>query len=302
MANLNDDLDKAKSKRIKEQEASIRDAKQLLSPDAAREKEILTFLGLDAHIREVENKNRLHFINKVLEEKYEGKPYHISEIQGIGMKYRLFLKKANLYQGSIPNDLGKILLQLKEKHNLHIDYSDSSDKGKFYILAAPKLFLDYYPPKSKLNDLMDGARHSFISSARLSVDTDPALFYKADDEHYILIKNWGNNFNLLRRFYGYFTARFSRLRLIAFAAIPVALWIMWHVGVLVDSLWLPPLNGQGHSFWECATVFFYAVACAAAFVWYIFILASLLDTDKQYSLQQCATEYFYKKPNYSGGR
>lgn len=206
MNKLTKELEKFKKERMDGQQEIVQEAKLLLSSSEAKERTILKNIGLDAHLNYIEDKTRLNRLNEEFEKKYDGQIFHINEIKRLSIKYRLFFKLSRNYRGHIPADLGAILARMSDKHNTH------TDAHKFFILAPPYLFKDYKTVGDKISkcviDTKENTKH-FLNDI---VNPDPTLFYKIDEEHYKLVKQWGSDFTILRAAIGFFTKNSFWLR------------------------------------------------------------------------------------------
>lgn len=231
-------LEKEKQQRVKEQNNHIDFAKQLLSSNEVQEREVLRGLGLDDHLVKGEMQQELSILDKKYQEEYEGKIFHINEIYKIGMKYRLYLKTANLYRGVIPADIGSIILRMKEKHNLHLDRrSNNSDTGKFFILAPPDMFKDYSTFGEKVVKLFTDVNEARKEAIRKR-EADPCMFYQIDDKHFKLIKKWGSDFTLILRIKGWYCATATKLVLTFLLAIIFIVQLPFRMWPVAD-LWVP---------------------------------------------------------------
>lgn len=218
MANLEKDLENLKKNRLKQQKKVEEDneqfdaARQLLSGQQSEEINALKTLGLDKEINIVEQNKQLNALNQIYEKKFEdGKIYHISEIEKLAMKYRLYLRPTRMYRGGVPADLAPIIVRLKKQHNLYLGNSNNSDSGKFFILAPPSSFSDYISPKLKIQTFFDQTLSPIKNFKRIL--TDPIAFYQIDNEHYLFLKKWGSDFTFFRRVLGFLTGGRFRMRI-----------------------------------------------------------------------------------------
>lgn len=108
------------------------------------------------------------------------------------MKYNLRLRKANEYKGKIPATLGSELVKFIKENNIQTGsnpyYSD------FFIIAPPKMFIDYKSYGKRLADKLE--------EERLRKLNDPILLFKVSENRFVIVKSWGNDETLFRRISG----------------------------------------------------------------------------------------------------
>lgn len=174
-------------------------SKQLLSANEAREKSILSSLGLNGHLVAAETAYEKVLIKNKHKEKFSQDIYTLEDIKSLALDYRLYFRSTHEYRGNIPNDLGICLSKLFAKHNL--DTSQYQDGRAFFILAPPAMFKEYTTPKDKVKSFFEN--WSKDTKAWVDSQRDPVLFYKIDDNHYMLVKSWGKTFTPYRRALGF---------------------------------------------------------------------------------------------------
>lgn len=189
--------------RQQEGEALLNESQKLLADVSAEENRVLKEIGLGKHLKQAEDKVEEALLHKEFTTRYEGEIFHYNDLRKIGLKYRLFMKVASEYRGKIPPDLGAIVLRLAKKHNLNINDSYNSDKGRFFIMAPPAMFDDYASPwdkfKKYIGDIENSIKEFFAEQQ------DPVIFYKVGKDHYMLLKQWGGDFGPFRRALGLLT-------------------------------------------------------------------------------------------------
>ncbi len=206
------ELNTSKKERLDKAEGFVNDCKQLMESSQAEEREILKKLGLDTHIKEVEKNVELSVLNNKYTEEYQGEIFHINELEKIALKYRLFMKKSDQYLGVIPPDLAAIVLRLVK--NSKIAVSNINDFNEFYVMAPPKMFKQYCGMKDIAIEMHDNYRKDY--QAFIAKLQDPILFYKVDANHFVMLKKWGNDFNISRVLYGAITKTTARIRWVGF--------------------------------------------------------------------------------------
>lgn len=218
MANLITELEKQKSTRLGEQEMFIESAKQLLAANEAQENNVLNDIGLNAHLIHAEKQQELNILNRKYENEYEeGKIYHYSELKAIGIKYRLFMKQASSYKGNIPADIGALLTRFVANHKIP---NVKHDADRFVIIAPPKMFNRYKSFTDKLLEEVIDTTTDIKQYVKNMTDPDPALLYKIDSDHYVLLKQWGDDFSLIRRLKGLISNQVIFIKALVILSIP----------------------------------------------------------------------------------
>ena len=197
MNQLEKELNERAKKTIESNDDILADVKLLLDNNAKEEIDTLRSIGLDFDINLAESKRTDNIIRKNAETRFNKTILHLRDIQKFGYDYRLFLKPANKYIGTIPADLGAELSRYcKEKS---IALPSSSSYSRFYILAPPSMFkghktfsqIVFGSAKKVLDDRKERERLRRL---------DPILLYKLDDsDYYAVIKSWGNDFTASRK-------------------------------------------------------------------------------------------------------
>jgi hypothetical protein len=193
--------------RVESNHSDISKVRLLLAADAAEEINILKSIGLDHHIKVAENKQGDNIIRTTGEERF-GKPIvALAEIERLCKDYRLYMRKANEYIGSIPNDLGVELKHFCKK--CEIDTSvKNSDYSDFYIIAPPKMFKGYTSPLNNFLGTLDEMQEEREARIRAR-ELDPILVYKDPNNagYYAIVKSWGKDFTPMRRLYAMLTTK-----------------------------------------------------------------------------------------------
>lgn len=170
----------SKRKESKENGDQIVDsAKLLLEADHAKETDLLKKLGLGHQIIKAEEHRGLNIERENLENKYEGKVFTGAEIKSICMDYNLRFLSTRKFKGTVDLELGVKIRNFFEKHKLN-DNSGGVDTDSFFIMAPKKAF-----------NLEDRPKPTPV---------DPVLFYRPsrNEDKYLLVHKWGNEFTVLR--------------------------------------------------------------------------------------------------------
>lgn len=211
MANILKELEEKKDKRLNESETFVEGCKGLLEGKSQQERQVLNALGLNVQIKEAERNIEIRIKNEKYTEQFQGKIFHINEIKEIALKYRLFLKSSHEYNGNIPPDLGSIILKLQEEKKIVIGNEDHN----FYVLAPPNMFINHNSLINnfkRTHDIMVNKVNTFIKDL---LDPDPILFYKIDDDHFLMLKKWGNDLSFKRLIIGSLLKTRGRVVLLA---------------------------------------------------------------------------------------
>lgn len=267
--NLKTELDKKQQKKEKDTDIILSDVKLLLEGNQAKEKDILRNVGLDLHIGLGEQvmEKKLN-IDKLTNEYKEFPVYSRENIDALCEDYRLYLRPAKEFIGKIPADIGPILLRMSEEHNLNLDARSEMQKNRFFVMAPPKLFNDYKTIGDKVVEMNGVGKKAvkrkaedMLTELNNLVAPDPALFYSPvnDPDNMIMVKAWGNDFNIFRRIWGSLT-KTNMLAIIATMfltlasiLVPVAMVLFLNSSNLLypDGLavWSTPAEGvEGLSF------------------------------------------------------
>lgn len=176
---LKEELKALNNSDLENQEYFVKEVKMLIESNAKEEIDILKQMGLGSNILKAEQQTKKYLSAKEISDKYEGEVYTIDQIKHLAIKYNLRFLNTKHFTGSVPSELGSILLRFKEKHLL----SEYDIRDKFFILAPAKVFKLTKRP------------------------IDPLLFYKVYDRNtdeimYKLVHKWGDDFNITRRISG----------------------------------------------------------------------------------------------------
>jgi hypothetical protein len=190
-------LEKNKEKRLGDVSKTLENNRLLVENTQDKERDILKRIGLDMHIKAVEDKLELQVKNTLYEAEYKSKIFHISEIKKMCMDYRFFMRKADQYRGTIPDDLGLSLVKFEQETKVAI--ASTPSYNDFYILAPPNCFKGYTPFTEKVKDLLNLSNKSFKDF--FTPKLDPILLYRLPDgEHFAFLRKWGNDINIFRKF------------------------------------------------------------------------------------------------------
>lgn len=268
MNNLEKQLLKSNERTVKDSDSIVDDAKLLLSSNAAEEINTLNSIGLNQELRFVQEVKQDLIIRKSSKEKLEKEIVHIDDIKRLCLDYRLYMRPAKEYMGTIPPDLGAELTRFCKDKNIPLPAHP--DHSSFYIIAPPKMFKGYLSPVGVVRSAMEIAIENERERIRKK-NEDPILLYKlgTNDGYYAVVKSWGNDFTPLRRLYGILTRKTSMMW-INFL-FNVALVYLAFRGALAQAVYFHSKDVANEaikvqSIWvTCGIVFFILIIFATAF-------------------------------------
>ncbi len=200
------------------------EVKSLLSHEEAREREILSMLGVDACVKQYEDKQSLYLEKQDLKKKYATDIFHIDQIKELCVNYNLRFLPSQLYQGWIDTELGpKVKRFIAEKK-----VSDYDLETSFFVMAPEKEF--------ELKNIEE-----------IPQQYDPLLFYRIDEVHYCLVHQWGSDLSTWRFISAFrkrsffhsqvnlfFVIFFITMGLMGFVAV-ASLWISLSVALVISG-------------------------------------------------------------------
>ncbi|MDW0189350.1 MAG: hypothetical protein QOA70_06835 [Nitrososphaeraceae archaeon] len=197
MNQLEKELNERAKKAIESNDDILADVKLLLDNNAKEEIDTLRSIGLDFDINLAEKKRTDNIIRKNGEDKFNKTILHVSDIEKFCHDYRLFLKPANKYVGTIPAELGAELTRYCKEKNIVLP--SSSSYSRFYIMAPPSMFKGH----KSFSEIVFNSAKKVIEERKERERLrrlDPILLYKLDDSDYFaVIKSWGNDFTINRK-------------------------------------------------------------------------------------------------------
>lgn len=189
---------------VKGSDSIVDDAKLLLSSNAAEEINTLNSIGLNQELRFVQEVKQDLIIRQSSKEKLEREIVHIDDIKRLCLDYRLYMRPAKEYMGTIPPDLGAELTRFCKEKNITLPAH--ADHSKFFIIAPPKMFHGYMNPMRVVGNAANFAIEKERERIRKK-NEDPILVYETEKDYYAVVKSWGQDFTPLRRLYGFFTRK-----------------------------------------------------------------------------------------------
>jgi hypothetical protein len=182
----------------------LKEIKGLLEYKSLEDSFILNNLGINSLNAQIqEDKGKLLIMEKI-EKATNLTVVHVNDIQKLCEKYRLRFLPTNRYKGIIPTDIITNIKALEEsKRENHANFTKFDQyqlKNEFFILAPVKMF--------KLDEKVVVQKESRIGRAIRdfwAYWNDPILFYKEDDQHYVIVRKWGSDFTIFRRILGLIT-------------------------------------------------------------------------------------------------
>jgi len=233
---LKETLEKTNEKSKKEQDAllalsGLGEIKGLLAYDSQRDAEIISSLGINS-VNATLNEVKAKSIELEKAEKfYEQTVFEEEQIKTLCLDYNLKFLPTSLFIGAFSVEVAAKIKNLEKtitksripemaaKRNLTIEeYLETDDskrefnfdthqlKTKFFIMAPGKMFnLEKRPKPAKI------------------VDYDPILFYKTEENKYVMVHKWGQDFTIFRAIKGFiFRNELTMLLTVALTIMAVA--------------------------------------------------------------------------------
>mgnify|MGYP000865766442 CR=1 FL=1 len=287
MAKVLKELENLKSDRLEQQNQVVDSARLLLAQNESEERSVLHGIGLDMELTKAEDNIELSILNKNYSDKYGVEIYHIDELRKLGMKYRLFMKPAFLYRGTIPPDLGSLLNRFVKEHNLYLSQeSKTNDANRFLIMAPPRMFKDYKPIHKKIRHMIDESYENF--QKMLKAPVDPLLFYRVDNTHYALLKKWGNDLSLTRRVLGFLTQS-KFLPYLSFLVPFILMTVYWIKSMLYI---LNDLSISSGNLKELTVIGIFCVGISLI-IFYVVIFGKIFWGKRQNNAKEFTTQYHW---------
>lgn len=180
-------------------EKLVEEAKLLLAGDAQEERHVLHSIGLDANLSRIEQHNGDLIVRKGAGEFYGKKIIHLDELRTLCKDFRLIMRPARQYIGTVPPDLGAELKNFTKEKNIPLTGVTYSE---FFIVAPPKMFSGY----QTFSQIWDQENKIAVAARKERIrlkDEDPMLVYRLPSGHFAIIKSWGEDFTFMRRIYSF---------------------------------------------------------------------------------------------------
>lgn len=175
-----------------EQAAAVKKVLLLTNSATQKDMEIARAFGNNTILRE-EKALGIKLELETLKNKYKGDIYTKAQIKALAKKYNMRFLKSEYFKGEV--DLATIAAIRKFGEETGVETTTGNIQQNFFILAPEKSFTLKEVPHIH----------------RKIVFTDPAIFYRIDDNNYRLIHQWGNDFTIWNRIEGiYFSSATAR--------------------------------------------------------------------------------------------
>lgn len=270
MNNLEKKLKESAKEATSQGEAMLNDAKLLLASNAQEELNVLSSIGLDNDLKILADKKKDIIIRAKNGKALNRHIVHVDEITKLCMDYRLYMRQAKKYMGTIPPELGAELNRFVKKHN--IPMPASSDYSLFYVIAPPRMFKGYKTGGQLFREVYTEVKHEVAEKRRLKRE-DPILVYMipgTGSNYYAIVKSWGNDFTPIRRLYGLLTNR-TMLKVINLAIILLGLYGLfkldaWQTNQLYD-LYEAGKDTEGNTDFRWLAWLLNAISIIPALIW-----------------------------------
>ena len=222
MANIKTSLQNAKDREIKQTEQSevVKEVKLLMDSDAQEDLRIFRALGKNHSIAVSEDEMGKKLELEKLDGKYAGNVFTKDQIEKLAIKYNLRFLRAGLFCGKMDVQVAAKIKEFSKETDTEI--TNGALAYNFFILAPEKEFRLKTEVTRKMWDV-----------------TDPAIFYKIDENHYRLVHKWGTDFTILNRIQGIRNKSFWSRQLFDMAVLTLAVIIsMYLLGIKASPVLL----------------------------------------------------------------
>lgn len=215
----------------------LKEVKLLLERSESEDARILRELSNDSQFNRIERLRGKQMDLENLENKYDGRVYHIDQIKELAVNYRLRFLPSKYFTGAYDSQLAAKIKEFAKKTNVAIEsYSLKSD---FFILAPQEMFA--------LNTEV------YVTKKELQRQLDPVIFYRIDSQHYRMIHKWGDDFTVFRLIEGFaFRSWWHNMLVNTFLILPIA-------ATVITLLFFPYDMWMSHPIWSsliCLTTSF----------------------------------------------
>lgn len=205
MTKLADELITKANSAVSEDLALLDSAKQLLSSNEQREREVLRSIGLDTEIEYFELKNANIQCIKQYSDMYQVPVTTFENLQKFCVENALWIIKPKNYIGKIPPSLGGKVAKFVQRNSIPVSANYDYDSG-FYMIAPYRLSLSFKNPhKAFFSSTIKDAQAAFNKF----MDPDPILLYKVGYDAYGkplfgIIESWGKDESMYRKIVSFY--------------------------------------------------------------------------------------------------
>lgn len=213
-ADLVKELEKSLSKRKSDDKKNdvLDEVKGFLEYDTLRDIHMLRSIGQQSTLVQSENERGAVMEIEKKEQFYSGKVFTREQIISLAVKYRLKFLKSKHYTKYIPPSVipeikdmerhisNQMNISRAEKENCTIEeYIEKTNGGAKYTIDDNCLKENFFI-LAPANMFKTEKTTAFTIKAK-----DPVMFYSDDNQHFRLVKKWGSDFTIFRRFLGWST-------------------------------------------------------------------------------------------------
>lgn len=136
---------------------------------------------------------------------------------------------------------------------------------------------------------------------------DPMIFYRTDEQHFVLLKKWGSDFTLVRRLFGFFSHNKFWATLFHLSLIPFVVQLPFRAWPVAD-IWVSPIYAPGAKSYFLSEINNVAnplayqfshllvfLVCAAIAVATIVLIITSITSNEKWSVKNFSTKTFFKK-------
>jgi hypothetical protein len=208
----------------------VQDVKLLLEGAASEERSTLRAIGLDFDLNLAEKKLEEQIIKRTATDTLGKTIVLADDIKKMCINYRLYMKPAKEYIGTIPLTLGAELTRFCKEKNIIL--SGNTEMNGFYIIAPPRMFKGYLTPTQVFRKTVFDMDEERAKERQRIKDEDPILVYKLQEKgYYAIIKSWGNDFSWLRKIYGWMTCS-KNIGKVNYWTNTTAFWLLFIITIL----------------------------------------------------------------------
>lgn len=184
-------------------DSAVNQVKALLEYKTNEDSFIMNNLGLNSLNAKIQEDKGKLIVMEQIEKATKFTVINQKVIKDLCLRYRLRLLPTKHYIGAFPPDITTEIKELEknkaESHNRFTRFDAHQLQSDFYVLAPPSMF--------KLDKIIKEPKQSIVSKFMQALQEEPILFYKESDDHYVLLKKWGDDFTIFRRILGFFTGK-----------------------------------------------------------------------------------------------
>lgn len=175
------ELRQIKKRETKSTKDPVDQVTKLIEYEGAKDIQILRHLSPQSNLSEIEKMRGNLIEMEKLDKMYDNDVFTLVQIRNLAIDYKLRFLQSKYFKGNFDVQVAKKIREFGEKTGAIIN--EVTLQQNFYILAPEDMF--------------------FLEKRQYIKDTDPAIFYKIDENHFKLVHKWGSDFTPLRYIKGF---------------------------------------------------------------------------------------------------